>query len=55
MTKEATDEGRSKTKDTRKPWVPPAMTSGPLFESNSLSCGKNSGVQDQCIVNPGAS
>lgn len=36
----------------KRPWQPPRLRTGHLFESNSLSCGKNSGNDEQCVQNP---
>lgn len=50
-------------KDTREPspagkkkkWERPRIKTGHLFESNSLTCGKNSPEIEQCMQNPTAS
>ncbi len=36
----------------KRPWVTPTIKTGQLFESNSLSCGKNTPGIDQCNQNP---
>lgn len=36
----------------KRPWQQPRVRTGHLFESNSLACGKNSGVDEQCVQNP---
>lgn len=36
----------------KRPWHQPRVRTGHLFESNSLACGKNSGIDEQCIQNP---
>jgi hypothetical protein len=37
---------------TKRPWLPPRIRTGHLFESNSLACGKNAPYIDQCVQNP---
>jgi hypothetical protein len=36
----------------KKPWEPPRVKTGHLFESNSLACGKNTPQTDECLQNP---
>jgi len=36
----------------KKPWQRPTIDTGPLFESNSLACGKNAPFTDECQGNP---
>jgi hypothetical protein len=36
----------------KRPWERPRIETGPLFESNSLACGKNSPNTDECLANP---
>jgi hypothetical protein len=35
-------------KAKKKPWESPRVKTGRLFESNSLACGKNTPMTDQC-------
>ena len=37
---------------SKRPWQQPRVRTGHLFESNSLACGKSSGVDEQCVQNP---
>ena len=47
------DDASSTTAATaKKRWSAPKIDSGPLFESSSLACGKNSGAIESCIQNP---
>jgi hypothetical protein len=39
----------------KRAWRAPRVTSGKLFESNSLACGKNSPRFEQCYQNPTSS
>jgi hypothetical protein len=41
----------AKTKK-KKTWESPRVKTGRLFESNSLACGKNSDMTDQCHTIP---
>lgn len=36
----------------KRPWQPPRVRTGHLFESNSLACGKSTPNTEQCIQNP---
>ena len=37
----------------KRPWQQPRVRTGHLFESNSLSCGKNGSTPiEQCMQNP---
>jgi hypothetical protein len=36
----------------KRPWQPPRIRTGHLFESNSLACGKSAPGLDQCEQNP---
>jgi hypothetical protein len=36
----------------KRAWQPPRIRTGHLFESNSLACGKNTPLLEQCIQNP---
>lgn len=36
----------------KKPWEPPRIKTGQLFETNSLACGKISSSEDQCLQEP---
>jgi hypothetical protein len=36
----------------KRAWQSPRIKTGQLFESNSLSCGKNTPGIDQCNQNP---
>ena len=36
----------------KKPWEPPRVKTGHLFESNSLACGKNGPGNEECLNNP---
>ncbi len=54
------NDGVSKTDEPqasrpRRPWQTPQIESGQLFESNSLSCGKDSPMNEQCAANPSSS
>ena len=40
---------RSPNPASKKAWQKPRVKSGQLFESNSLACGKNAPIMDQCI------
>lgn len=42
----------SRPRTAKRPWQPPRVRTGHLFESNSLACGKNTPQLDQCIQNP---
>jgi hypothetical protein len=46
-----TDE-RERSRSGKRAWQSPRIKSGQLFESNSLSCGKNTPGIDQCNQNP---
>jgi hypothetical protein len=46
------EKTKRKAPRSKKPWEPPRVKTGHLFESNSLSCGKNSPGQDECLQNP---
>ena len=40
-------------KRAKKTWQPPRVKSGQLFESNSLACGKNGPINEECgVQNP---
>jgi hypothetical protein len=39
----------------KRAWIAPAIRTGHLFESNSLACGKNTPMIDQCNANPAMS
>ncbi len=39
----------------KRAWITPAIRTGHLFESNSLACGKNTPMIDQCNANPAMS
>lgn len=43
---------RKKTPVVKRPWAPPQVRTGHLFESNSLACGKSTPQLDQCLQNP---
>ena len=36
----------------KKPWIRPRITSGSLFESNSLQCGKSNPGTGACLAGP---
>jgi len=36
----------------KRPWTAPRIRTGHLFESNSLACGKNTPLLEQCTQNP---
>jgi hypothetical protein len=36
----------------KKKWERPRIKTGHLFESNSLACGKNAPMLEQCLQNP---
>ena len=36
----------------KRPWQPPRVRTGHLFESNSLACGKSTPQLEQCTQNP---
>ncbi len=43
---------KAPAKAKKKPWEPPRVKSGRLFESNSLACGKTQyeGPRDMCMA-----
>ena len=50
MSQKVTDKSQRKvSRPPKKTWQKPRVKSGQLFESNSLACGKNSPMLDQCI------
>lgn len=46
------DETQPPAPAAKKRWATPKIDSGPLFESSSLACGKNSGALESCLQNP---
>ena len=46
---------RTQAPVVKRPWQPPRVRTGHLFESNSLACGKNVEYLDQCVQNPATS
>jgi hypothetical protein len=51
---EDADEQASST-SPKRPWKRPSIESGKLFESNSLACGKNGPMTEECFASPGQS
>jgi len=49
------EKPKPKAEKAKKKWVKPSLRTGKLFEVNSLSCGKASGMTGQCSTSAGMS
>ena len=49
----ATRESKGASAPSKRPWVRPQVKTSRLFEANSLACGKNSPLTEECgVQNP---
>jgi hypothetical protein len=48
-----TRESKKAPAPSKRPWVRPQVKTSRLFEANSLACGKNSPLTEECgVQNP---